>query len=310
MPTWNDLLTTFQAFPDDQQRSAWLESSLVDSLKEVGKLRGGARPRNVIFYGSAFLQKPGAPFQEISWDDVNALMSVVNGMDCSKGLTLILHTPGGHVNAAESFVAYLRSKFDDIEVIIPALAMSAGTMISLSSKRIVMGRQSQLGPIDPQFVRAGTSISATAVTELFKQAKSEVLANTDLALVWAPILQSLGPSLLLESQQALAYGERMVAEWLKTGMFSGETDAEARGKRVAAYFNNATNHLSHGRRIDINEARANGVVCEELEVSQDLQDAVLTAYHLATIAFNTSPALRVFVTSEGRSWYRNIAIQP
>lgn len=58
-------------------------------------------------------------------------MSVMFGMDWNKGLTLVLHTPGGVTNAAETLVAYLRSKFNYIEVIVPTFAMSAGTMISL-----------------------------------------------------------------------------------------------------------------------------------------------------------------------------------
>lgn len=57
-------------------------------------------------------------------------MATLHGMEWEKGLTLILHTPGGVTNAAESIVSYLHSKFSDIETIVPTIAMSAGTMIS------------------------------------------------------------------------------------------------------------------------------------------------------------------------------------
>ena len=57
-------------------------------------------------------------------------------MDWDKGLTLLLHTPGGVTNAAETIVEYLHTKFSYIEVIVPTYAMSAGTMISLSSNLI------------------------------------------------------------------------------------------------------------------------------------------------------------------------------
>ena len=50
-------------------------------------------------------------------------------MECHRGLDLILHTPGGFPEAAESIVKYLRSKFStNIRVIVPHLSMSAGTM--------------------------------------------------------------------------------------------------------------------------------------------------------------------------------------
>jgi len=41
-------------------------------------------------------------------------MPIIHGMDSSKGLTLIMHTPGGVTNATETIVDYLRSKFDYI----------------------------------------------------------------------------------------------------------------------------------------------------------------------------------------------------
>ena len=38
----------------------------------------------------------------------------------------------------------------NIEVFVPMTAMSAGTMIACMSRKIHMGKQSSLGPIDPQ----------------------------------------------------------------------------------------------------------------------------------------------------------------
>lgn len=55
------------------------------------------------------------------------------------GLDLILHTHGGQIAATESIVHYLRSIFgNNIRAFIPQLAMSAGTMIALSCKEIIM----------------------------------------------------------------------------------------------------------------------------------------------------------------------------
>lgn len=123
-------------------------------------------------------------------------MSVLHGMDWDKPLTLILHTPGGITNAAETIVRYLRSKVSRIEVIVPAYAMSAGTMMSLASDLIVMGRQSQLGPTDPQMMMGGAPVSARAVVDQFEAAKTEILANPGTARAWTPILQTVGPALL------------------------------------------------------------------------------------------------------------------
>jgi len=168
MPSWNDLISKLESQPNDQAKSKWLNSSFDKELQKIGTLR---KDRNVIFYASAFLQKPQAPaiLLQITHEEINGFMSVMNGMDWDKGLTLILHTPGGATNATETIVAYLRSKFNDIEVVIPTYAMSAGTMISLASDRVIMGRQSQMGPIDPQMLISGRIVSATAIIEQFER---------------------------------------------------------------------------------------------------------------------------------------------
>lgn len=304
MGSWHDLLTELESQPESE-RAAWTDRRIREALGQVRALR---HSRNVIYYASAFLQKPvgvPAPWLQITAEDLNGFMSAIHGMDCAEGLTLLLHTPGGVTNATESIVAYLFSKFTSIEVIVPTFAMSAGTMIALASDRIVMGRQSQLGPIDPQLPVGGSFVSAGAIVNQFSQAHKEILQNRDAAHVWAPILQSLGPALLTEAQDALVYGERMVGRWLSMRMFAGETDRDKKAKRTAKYFSDKGTHKSHGRRIDRDDARAHDVVVEDLEESQALQEAVLTAYHLFTILFEKSPTTKIVVTHQGKAWMKN-----
>ena len=302
MPAWNDLLDELNRQPQPT-RGNWLTTQQTSVLKRVGNLRGG---RHVLLYASAFLQKPQAPALNVNImpEDLNGLMSVVYGMDWSKGLTLILHTPGGDPNAAATIVAYLRSKFTQIEVIVPTFAMSAGTMISLAADRIIMGRQSQLGPIDPQMLIGQRPVSARAIVDQFATAKGEILADLALAHVWAPILPSLGPALLQEAQNALDYGESMVAGWLAKYMFASLQDSDAKGRSVAKHFNDATIHKSHGRRIDREEARNQGVMVEDLEDDQDLQEAALTSYHLATLLIEQSLITKLVASDTGRTWLK------
>jgi len=73
-------------------------------------------------------------------------MSAIHELDRSKGLYLVLHTPGGEMAATESLVDYLRAMFGtDIRAVVPQLAMSAGTMVALSCKSVLMGEESSLG---------------------------------------------------------------------------------------------------------------------------------------------------------------------
>ncbi|MFN9812541.1 MAG: SDH family Clp fold serine proteinase [Deltaproteobacteria bacterium] len=64
-------------------------------------------------------------------------------------ISLVLHTRGGNTLAAWSLVNLIRQFCDDFEVIVPAKAQSAGTLIAMGANAIVMTKQATLGPIDP-----------------------------------------------------------------------------------------------------------------------------------------------------------------
>ena len=141
--------------------------------------------RNVIAYYSTFLTR-SCDGMEINDMDLNGFMNVVCKMNRKKGLDLVLHTPGGGIAATEKIVDYLRELFEnDIRCIIPQMAMSAGTMIACSSNEIVMGRQSCLGPIDPQYL----GVPCHGVVEEFEQAAKEIKEDSSRLGVWRPVIE-------------------------------------------------------------------------------------------------------------------------
>lgn len=267
-------------------------------------MRGGT---NVIVYSSAFLQKPSVQSEAlmIMPEDINGFMAAMTGMNWDAGLTLVLHTPGGVTMATQSIVDYLRSKFSKMEVVVPVFAMSAGTMIALASDRIVLGNHSQLGPIDPQLQMNGRQHSARAIVEQFVQAHDEILQNPLAAHVWAPILASHGPALLQYAQDQLDFSEGIVAAWLTKFMKSADPDPVAEGKRIARYFNDASGHKSHDKRIGRDEAYEVGVVVESLEANQELQEVVLTLYNVLTILFEQTSVTKIITSGPGRSWLKH-----
>ena len=63
---------------------------------------------------------------------------------------MILHTPGGHVLAAEQIAKALSERKAPVTVFVPHYAMSGGTIIALAADEIVMDANAVLGPVDPQ----------------------------------------------------------------------------------------------------------------------------------------------------------------
>jgi hypothetical protein len=64
-------------------------------------------------------------------------------------ISLTLYTRGGSTLAAWSIVNLIQQFCDVFEVIVPSKAHSAGTLMSLGARHIVMTKQATLGPIDP-----------------------------------------------------------------------------------------------------------------------------------------------------------------
>lgn len=311
MPNWSELVKEMLDTPQEEKDN-WLRNYVTGTITKISKQRNDS---NVLLYASAFLQKPQAPPFNImiTLEDLNGFMTNLHGMDFTKPLTLILHTPGGVTNAAETIVSYLREMFEQIEVIVPTIAMSAGTMIALSADLVLMGKQSQLGPIDPQIpFNNGSSISARAVVEQFLQGRLEILGNPAQDIpgnpqavnVWGPILASLGPSLLTQAKQSLQYSEQMVTNWLRKYMLK---DSPKLAEDTAAYFADATKHNDHGRRIDRAEARANNIAIEDFDGpgKQDLQEAILTLYHLVTLTFEQTRATKLIAKNGVDQWVKN-----
>ena len=305
MPSWSDLQNELNRIEPDKRGD-----HVAEKLRQSIKLIAERYDRNVLYYASSFLQKPQIPglFTTINMEDINGFMAGVHGHDFRKGLLLILHTPGGMAEAAQTIVDYLRSKFSAIDVLVPTYAMSAGTMIALGCDRIVMGRQSQLGPTDPQLIVGNRPFSAHSIVEQFEEAKGEISGNSILAHAWAPVLRSFGPALLQEARKSIAYGQTLVQDWLTKYMFSEQPDPATLAGKVAKHFG-GNQHGSHGRRIDRDEARQQQLEVIDLEDDQHLQEDVLTLYHLSTIAFENGPAAKSVVSSNRRLWIKNMPME-
>ena len=189
MSSWNNILARLQA---EESPLDSLRAQAVSDLSEF-------RDRNVICYYSGWLQGCDSSSVSILDDDMNGLMNAMYKLDRSKGLDLVLHTPGGEVAATEAIVKYFRHCFgNDVVAIVPQLAMSAGTMIACSCKEIIMGRQSSLGPTDPQF--GGVAAAAGGVIEEFERAVHEVEENPSSAALWGQIIGKYHPTFLGDCQ--------------------------------------------------------------------------------------------------------------
>ena len=98
MPNWNEVLLEIQSFRDQHAQASKGSVDLI-RRKYLDQLHKRTK-RNIIAYYSGWLSKPGIAQSDITDEDKNGFMTAVHQLDRSKGLDLLLHTPGGSISAA------------------------------------------------------------------------------------------------------------------------------------------------------------------------------------------------------------------
>jgi hypothetical protein len=269
---------------------------------------------DTIIYAVPFApQIPGIPANVINITsvDIQGFMTCLNGLKGDK-LDLILHSPGGSLEAAEQLVQYLRAKYSYIRAIVPQNAMSAATMIACACDEIVLGKQSAIGPIDPQMAiprqnGVAMSLPAHSILADFEKAKSDIAKDKNSANVWIPKIMELPNGILDLCQKTIELSKSKVAEWLNTYMF--KDDSDKKGQAIAEWLGNFEEHKTHGRPINYDLAKSKGLKVTRLEDDQEFQDKVLSVYHATLVTFDTVPCIKIIENHKGKGSYVTIQVQ-
>ena len=130
---------------------------------------------------------------QIAPDVIDFFIAQLDKIGVCHKISLYLYTRGGDTAASCNIVNLLRMYCDELQVIIPHKAHSAGTIISLGANEIIMTKQATLSPIDPSINTAlnppipnimGSTfpVSVEAVKGYLEFAKEELMIKDDLAL--------------------------------------------------------------------------------------------------------------------------------
>lgn len=131
-------------------------------------------------------------------------------------IILYLYTRGGDTSAAWNIVNLIRMFGDELVVIVPYKAHSAGTIISLGANRIVMTKQATLSPIDPSITtplnpmnpntKELSPVSVEAVNGYLDYAREElqICDSEVLAQIFMKLTDSVQPLVLGEVYRSRA----------------------------------------------------------------------------------------------------------
>lgn len=301
MNSWSELLNESQKLVTPADPNAGVHF-LTAKVSEFLKLLSQKTGRNTILYFSAFMHKPSIAEASLNDKDVNAFMANVHKMDRTKGLDLILHTPGGDLAATEQIIYYLRSAFNgDIRAIVPQMAMSAGAMIAVSCKTILMGRQSCLGPFDPQLNGA----PCQSVIREFYAAVKDVEEHPSSLGLWQTIISKLTPTFITQCRQA----DQLAGELTEMILSDKRFDAETK-ERIKTVFGQNSDSKIHNRHINRDKCKDVGLDVLDLECDQEIQDLTLGIHHACMILGEKSNIIKIVENNIDGAYVINTPTQP
>lgn len=207
-------------------------------------------------------------------------------------LWVMLNSRGGDLNGAYQVGRVLQSFGTKVNVVIPRMAKSAATLITLGCHEVVMHPLAELGPIDTQtrFVRDGVSRRSStldalrsleylrqyAVDSFFRAANLMMLWDDELTITGAakpaaavmsgiihPIYSQIDAAQMGEHLRALdvgtAYAKRLMEVSYAT---KTETEREDLIKRLSE------GYPAHGFIIDVDEAKNLGLAVRRTTASE------------------------------------------
>ena len=193
--------------------------------------------------------------ESISPRDADDLSEIIEGVD-SKDIDLIIQTPGGSADAVEKFITVLKLRLNSYRVIVPNVAKSGGTVIAMSSTNILLGVNSELGPIDPQMMITNLGF---VPCEFIAQEDSEQPA------IYRKVADS--------SVQRMRILARKV---LQNGLLSDKTEKDT--DVLIDKISSSDTYKSHGAVIDYDEAKKIGLQVEWLEPTDRIWKLVWLLY--------------------------------
>jgi hypothetical protein len=301
----------YSEYLDRQMSFQELAEERKAQLRRISALRGG---RDVLVF-AADLSKGQAPIS-ISYNDLLPINDQLANLGGS-ALDLILETPGGSGEAAEDIVRALRTRYDDLAVIVPGWAKSAGTIMVMAGDEILMEPASALGPIDAQIFWQGKVFSADALLEGLEKIKKEVEDTGSLNRAYIPILQGLSPGELQSAENALKFAKILVTDWLarfkfknwqqhsSTGASVTEDEKRQRAEEIAGQLCDHRRWLTHSRSIKLEDLEAMRLRITDYSQNAELADAIRRHYTLLQMTFTTN-IYKVFETPTSQI-YRFIA---
>lgn len=195
------------------------------------------RKHPLIIYTANVTKSIAGTSIDINYSDDLPFSEMVSSVPQSDSLDILIVTPGGLAQQVNQFVNKVRPRFPNVSMILPYMAMSAGTIWALSGNDIWMDQRAFIGPIDPQVPgKDGRFIPAQALLALLKKIQEDGQENIKKGQNpnWSDILilQNMDSKEIGNAISLSKYSIQLATEYLTKYKFRDWTDHSSNGKIV------------------------------------------------------------------------------
>lgn len=216
----------------------------------------------------------------------HAIRNYINKDTISDGIFLVLNTPGGDQMYAYRTMKYLDNLYKNkpVYVVVPDMAMSAGTLMALGADKIFMFPDSCMGPLDSQkpHPEDDSMISTLDIRDAVQTIAAQTAVATKIILrsnldagipktlavnlatesaikLFQPITSRIDPYHLNESVRVSELNSMYGARLLMMRMAKGDLP-----KAIGISGDLTNNYMFHGYAITLDEAFSKGLAVEDL----------------------------------------------
>lgn len=198
---------------------------------------------------------------QIHRTDVVAMVDLLHNVVPGTPIDLLLHSPGGDIDAAEKLITLVRKRAGvaPVRVIVPDYAKSAATLVALGADTIVMSDSSELGAIDPQVDLPDSTghvstLSAQSYLDAFHLHAGNLKGDPD-DPVARLMLSKMEPATVRKLERITKRSKAIAEDLLKQAMVKDEDQAA----EIAKQLSDTKRWHSHGQMISHETAAGLGL---------------------------------------------------
>lgn len=226
----------------------------------------------------------------VFWGEIGPMamvpfVDVIDDLPKDRPLDLMLSSYGGDGNTSIRMARTCRGSKRGFRIIVPDVAASAATLLTLAADSIIMSDASVLGPIDPQIFMSTRDqyVAAKQIQGTVDDLERRIQDHPKATGLYGALLVDIDGIAYQEAKDAMQETEELVSDMLRLRL-KPPANPEALRKATSRIANNLQSQATHSPSIGCAEARAAGIPTKHIDTLPSGRWEMLWELHTMYVA--------------------------